>query len=291
MPSTLTTGTDALLDALPPELFAPEGEATEITLPPIDPGDDHFAALAGDLACALDPVKLARRAGLPPDPWQADYLRSARLRHLLNCSRQSGKSTIVGVKAIHRALYYPGSLVLMLSPSLRQSGELFRKAIGVYQGLGRPIPADSETALTVTLENKSRIVSLPGKPDTIRGYSAVAALFIDEAAMVADPLYMAVRPMLAVSGGSLDALSTPKGTRGWWYEAWRAGGEIWRRFEVNAGMCPRIPPEFLAEEEETMGEWWFLQEYWCKFMDAETQPFSREDIDRAFEEKVEAWDL
>ena len=40
-----------------------------------------------------------------------------------------------------------------------------------------------------------------------------------------------------------------------------------------------------------MGEWWYFQEYDCQFLDAETQPFGREEIDRAFEEEVEAWDL
>ena len=254
-------------------------------------GDDAFEALAGDLACALDPVKLAKRANFTPDPWQADYLRSARPRHLLNCSRQSGKSTSVGIKAIHKALYYPGSLVLMLSPSLRQSGELFRKAIGVYQELGRPVPADSQTALTVTLENKSRIVSLPGKPDTIRGYSTVAAMFIDESAWVPDALYLAVLPMLAVSRGSLDALSTPHGRRGWWYEAWRRGGDLWKKYEIPAEMCPHIPPEFLAMMREEHGDLYMAQEYGCQFIDAETQPFSSEDVARAFEEKVEAWAL
>jgi hypothetical protein len=47
----------------------------------------------------------------------------------------------------------------------------------------------------------------------------------------------------------------------------------------------------LAEERRTLGEWWFEQEYMCRFLDAETQAFRREDIDRAFEEEVQAWEL
>jgi hypothetical protein len=50
---------------------------------------------------------------------------------------------------------------LRLSPTLRQSGELFKKCAGVYQALGRPVPSDSESALQLELENGSRIVSLP----------------------------------------------------------------------------------------------------------------------------------
>jgi len=249
------------------------------------------ASIAADLARALDPVLLAEQVGIVPDPWQARVLRSTTSRLLLNCSRQSGKSTITSIVALHTALYTAGSLVLLLSPSLRQSGELFKKCIGVYRDLGRPVSPESETALTLTLQNGSRIVSLPGSKDgNIRGYSGVNLLVIDEAAWVAESLYMSVRPMLAVSGGRMLALSTPHGTRGWFYEAWR-GVEPWERYEVPATLCPRISPEFLAEEKRNMGAWWFAQEYGCTFSDAETQAFRREDVERAFREDTDVWDL
>ena len=249
------------------------------------------AFLVSDLARALDPVLLAAHVGLVPDPWQADVLRSTASRLLLNCSRQSGKSTITSILALHTALYASDSLVLLLSPSLRQSGELFKKCIATYKDLGRPVSPESETALTLTLQNGSRIVSLPGSKDgNIRGYSGVNLLVIDEAAWVAESLYMSVRPMLAVSGGRMLALSTPHGTRGLFYEAWR-GVEPWERYEVPAPLCPRISEEFLAEERRNMGEWWYDQEYMCQFSDAETQAFRREDVERAFREDIDVWDL
>jgi len=102
--------------------------------------------LAGDLARALDPVLLARATGIEPDSWQAHVLRSTSARVLLNCSRQSGKSTITSILAMHTALYEAGSLVLLLSPSLRQSGELFKKCVATYverlhhRRLETPIP-------------------------------------------------------------------------------------------------------------------------------------------------------
>lgn len=249
------------------------------------------SAIAFDLARALDPVLLAEQAGIVPDPWQADVLRSTAPRMLLCASRQAGKSTITSILAMHTALYSAGSLVLLLSPSLRQSGEIFKKALAVYRGLGRPVMPESETALTLTLENGSRIVSLPGSKDgNIRGYSGVDLLVIDEAAFVADALYVSVRPMLAVSGGRLVALSTPHGTRGWYWSAWQ-GDDGWEKYEVPAPLCPRISPEFLDEERRTMGDWAFRQEYLCQFVESETQPFSAADVARAFETTPEAWDL
>ena len=246
--------------------------------------------LAHDLARALDPVELARDGGLDPDPWQTRFLRSPATRVLLNCSRQSGKSTVTALLALHTALYDAGALVLLLSPALRQSQELFRKALAFYRDLGRPVPVETESALRLELENGSRIVSLPGKETTVRGFSGVRLLAVDEAARVPDELYFSVRPMLAVSGGRLVALSTPFGSRGWWYEAWRSA-EPWERYRAPAEECPRISREFLEEERRTMGEWWFAQEYGCEFLDAETQPFGREDVERAFQEEVEPWVL
>lgn len=246
--------------------------------------------LARDLAFALDAAAFSRAAGIVPDEWQARLLRSAAARILLNCSRQSGKSTTAGTIAAHEAIYAPGSLTLLLSPTQRQSGELFRKVLDVYGGVGRPVPTEAETALTLELENGSRIVSLPGKEGTIRGYSGVDLLIVDEASRVADALYYAVRPMLAVSGGRLLALSTPFGTRGWWYEAWRATSETWERYEVPASECPRITREFLAEEKRTLGDWWFEQEYGCRFLDAQTAVFRSADIERMFR-RIDTWDL
>src|SRR5262245_12437381 len=122
-----------------------------------------------NLATALDPALLLERAGLEPDPWQRDLLRSDAARTLLLCSRQAGKSTAAAALALKAALLKPPALVLLLSPTLRQSGELFRdKVLRLYNALGRPETARQETALQLTLANGSRIVSLPGIEENIR---------------------------------------------------------------------------------------------------------------------------
>jgi hypothetical protein len=247
-------------------------------------------ALALDLAAALDPVLLAVQTGVEPDDWQARVLRSGADRLLLCCSRQSGKSLTTALLAVWTALYRPDSLILMLSPSQRQSGLLFKTCLSAYRTLGRPVPALEETATGLTLANGSRIASLPGREGTVRGFSGVRLLIIDEAAWVEDDLYASVRPMLAASGGRLVALSTPHGTRGWFYQAWRSESD-WERYEVPAALCPRIAPEFLEEERRELGEWWYAQEYECKFIDAESQAFRSESVERAFRERVEAWTL
>src|SRR6185437_15478979 len=119
-----------------------------------------------------DPARLMSDAGMPPDLRQADLLRSDADRILLLCSRQAGKSQTAAALALRQALLSPGSLVLLLSPTLRQSGELFKdKVLRLYNALGRPMSTLQESALSMELSNRSRIVSLPGDEGTVRGYS------------------------------------------------------------------------------------------------------------------------
>jgi hypothetical protein len=74
-------------------------------------------------------VEFARDTlGFEPDERQAEVLRSAAKRGILNCTRQWGKSTVAGIKALHRAHTKPGVLVMVASPTERQSGEFLRKA-------------------------------------------------------------------------------------------------------------------------------------------------------------------
>ena len=245
-----------------------------------------MVSLAEDLKLALDRIAFARALGLEPDGWQEELLRSTSDRVLLNCCRQSGKSTISGVIALHRALYHPGSLVLCLAPALRQSQELFGKVLGFYRDLGRPVPAYAERKLSLELENGSRIVTLPGTEKTIRGFSGTSLLILDEAERVEDELYFAVRPMLAVSGGALMMLSTPYSKRGVFYEEWTSG-RGWERYEVPASQCPRISEGFLEEERASLPPFIFRQEYECSFEDTEDQVFTTDLIDRALTDEVE----
>jgi hypothetical protein len=243
------------------------------------------ASLAGDLRLALDRVSFASSLGLDPDPWQERLLRSTSPRVLSNCSRQSGKSTMSGVIALHRALYFPGSLVLCLAPSERQSKELFAKVSNSYRRLrGTTAPA-SDRKLGMHLPNGSRIEALPGSEKTVRGFSDTSLLIVDEAARVDDELYYAVRPMLAVSGGALMMLTTPHGKRGAFFAEW-TGGHEWDRYEVPARECPRISKEFLEEERNALPSWVFRQEYECSFEETEDAVFTHEMIERAVSSEV-----
>lgn len=236
-------------------------------------------------AIRREPARLMTLAGLTPDPWQVRLLSCPSARTLLLCSRQAGKSTASASLALHTALVGP-SLVLLLSPSQRQSGELFRKVCEQYGAVGRPVAAVLESASRLELANGSRIISLPGTESTVRSFSAVALLIVDEASRVDDALYKSVRPMLAVSKGRLVALSTPFIQSGWFYDEWHSARR-WDRVRITAHDCPRISAEFLEEERQSMGPRWFAMEYLCDFQSAVGSVFDGESIRAAARDDVQ----
>ncbi len=240
----------------------------------------------------LEPAEWVRKKlKFAPDAIQARLLGLISKRVVLNCTRQWGKSTVTAAKAIHEASVRDGSLTLVVSPSARQSGEFIRKASEFTRRLGHKVRGDGDNEMSILLPNQSRVVGLPGSEATIRGFSAVSLLLVDEASRVEDELYLAIRPMLAASNGALWLMSTPFGKRGFFYEAWDRGGAAWERVEVTAEKCPRISEEHLKEERRTMGERWFRQEYLCEFVDSVSGVFDRDVVEAAIREDVKPLDI
>jgi hypothetical protein len=252
-------------------------------------------AFATEVVLKYDRVAFARTAGFDPEPWQERVLCSESPRILLNCSRQSGKSSTVSLIACHTALYVPNSTTLIVSYALRQSVELFRKVVSrgtVVQYMPTMVVGSTQTSFE--FDNGSRVVALPGSEASIRSFSNVHTLLFDEASHVPNETYEAARPVVAaVGGGRIIALSTPWGKRGWWWEAWRdtsPDAEPWERYKVPATECPHILPSFLAQERRRMGSFWYDQEYGTEFLDADSSALRSEDVDRAIQD-YEVWDF
>ena len=231
-------------------------------------------SVGDDLAYSLDPVLWCREVlGFSPDPWQVDLLRSRSRKIILNCSRQSGKSTTCAALGLHESIYRRPSFGLVIAPSQDQSSELMLK-FDEFRGAVE-LPSDylsTDTKLAVRFANGNRFVARPGSEKTARSFSSVTLLLEDEAARVPDPLYNTVRPMLAVSNGRHILMSTPFGKQNHFFRIWDQERDIWLWFEIPAEKCPRISKEFLEEEQRTNP--WFEQEYHCVFMDTEGAIFS-----------------
>lgn len=244
--------------------------------------------LKTDLAITLDPSLLMVKAGFSPDEWQKKVLRMSDTNHLLNITRQGGKTSVIAAKALHKATCSPGSLILILSPSERQS-KLLLAAVQDLKfkigALGGAIQEDKDSTLHIDFANKSSIIALPGKEGNVRGYSSVALVIIDEASIVPDTLFLSVTPMLSVSRGNICVMSTPRGKRGFFHKEWTEG-KGWEKTTITADECPRITAEFLNEQREKMPLNWFRQEYYCEFSDTDDATFRYEDVKAAMSSEV-----
>lgn len=251
--------------------------------------------LADDLAYSLSPSRWADDLGLVRDTkghparldrWQKAVLDSQAPRIILCCSRQSGKSSVSALMALHTCIFQPGALVLLISRSIRQSAELFRAFVTFLERLPDPPERTEDTKLSTILANGSRCVSLPSSEATIRGFSSVSLLIEDEASRVSDDIWIASRPMLSVSKGRQVLLSTPFGKAGHFYRIWTEENN-WLKIQIKADQCPRLTPEVLEEELALFGPIKFAQEYNCEFIEDEFVIFTEERIARAINDDIE----
>jgi Terminase large subunit, T4likevirus-type, N-terminal len=212
-------------------------------------------------------------------------LRSTSRYVLLLAARQSGKSLTCALIALGTALTKPGALILVLSPSQRQSAEQVRTISSLHGKLKGAPALSADSVLKMAFANGSRIIALPGSEKTVRGYSAVDLVIIDEASRVDDALISATRPMLATSNGRLIALTTPAGKRGFFFDAWHGDGDF-ERIKISVDMVPRISEEFLAAELKELGPGIFSQEYGLTFVDNDESVFPHAVIAAAFTDLV-----
>ena len=245
-----------------------------------------------------------------PDSWQRKVLE-----HKGNCAlrtgRQVGKSETIARKATDLAIEYGGITILMIAAAQRQSSELFQKTMrrlmrlhdrlienagGIKpnprlssrqnedarrlfedkNGLFESVPTKTE----VRLKNGTRIISLPtGKTGSyIRCYT-IDILIGDEAAYIPEPVWLAVRPMLATSKqmrglGWEILLSTPFGKGGHYYNA--CFDDDFLQIHVTSEACPRISKEFLAKEKKRLTKLEYAQEFLGEFVDDFNQFFPTE---------------
>src|SRR5215469_15360425 len=246
----------------------------------------HPTSIGRSVCWGLDAVSFAEdRLQFKPDRWQAKLLRSRSSWVLLNCCRQSGKSTTTAIVALHTAVYEPPGLVLCVSPSLRQSKELFAKVMAFLKSIEPVIPLEEDNKSSCQLANGSRIVSLPGDPDTIRGFSAPSLIITDEAGYVPDAMAAALLPMLATGGGRRIDMSSPNGRRGYFYESWQYG-EGAQRIKITGEQCPRISKKYLGQMRKELGPMLFAQEFEGEFIDDSATAFSSELIQAALVDEL-----
>lgn len=243
-----------------------------------------------------DPFAFLAWVGIPLHPYQQDAVRlfQGNERTILAWSRQAGKDHVTSAYALWLALTRPGSVIVTVSPSQRQSDLWLSRAKEF--ALSKPEIREDVTSLAQTevgFGNGSRIHSLPSGTSggvTIRGFSRVSLLIFNEAAFVDSQVYRAATPFLAASSGLLGGLrrkrggkviliSTPWGESGPFYEAWES--DLYTRSHIPATEVPHISPEFLEAERRSMDAIAFETEYMAQFVSAADAYYPTELVARA----------
>jgi hypothetical protein len=226
------------------------------------------------------PVEFAESIGYHPYPYQAELLNTVAedgsQKVISMWSRQAGKTSCCSWLAAWFAMKNPGTSTIVVSPTLRQSSLLMDKILSVWKRAGGKGHA---TALTVKLQNESRIIGLPGgNPSGLRGHSA-NLLLEDESSRCSPELHAACLPFIAAQKApKLVMVSTPWTATGDFHDVWTKG-KGWTRIKVTADMCPSISKEYLAEQRQRLGPFYPV-EYECEWLQNESNLFSRAVIDR-----------
>ena len=252
---------------------------------------DHATSVsppAPALDLSLDPLAFAREAfGFEPFPKQAEVLNPAARRGILLCSRQWGKSTVLGARAAHMAITKPGSLTLIVAPIGPQANETLVKAVRFIEKVGIRTRKVAGYVHSAQLPNGSRILARAGQPQHIRGISAVDLLILDEAAFLHNDVYPAVLPMISTTKGELWLASTPHGRRGFFYKEFTSNDPGWTRIMSTADDSPFISKEEIDRQRKLKGKNWILQEYFCKWADPDDAFFDMADLEKCYDDSIE----
>jgi len=225
---------------------------------------------------------------------------------IVNKARQIGISTAIAMEALYKAIWFPHTTILFVSTGDRASRELMKKlklllssmenfefeikTEGGIKYITNITTADTKTI--IELKNKSRVMSLPNNPDTVRGFKA-DEVYIDEHAHFENPkeIWEAVLPSIT-RGGKITIVSTPRGKVGefWrlWDESQRGENQFIRfKFPKDRVKIPKIL-EKIDENKKVMSELQFKQEYECEFLDEAISMFPYELINPCVKKKIES---
>lgn len=228
-----------------------------------------------EVARALDPAVVFKDAfGYAPMAHQVEFVRETRPVIVLK-GRQTGFTQGAAALCLHKAVYFPGSTSVIISPTQRQSSEAMLRARNGLAGLG--VTPRQESATMLALANTSRVISLPGSARTARGWSVDGVLILDEAAFLDDQTLAVARATTAV-GGRIVILSTPAGETGTFHDLWHDTPAGWAKQRVPTADAHTVSAAFLDQERRTLPPDVFATEYECAFGRAGRGLFTAEEV-------------
>lgn len=205
-------------------------------------------------------------------PHQIEVIRSPKPFKVIVAARQTGKSALVAVEALHTAFAKPGSTSLILSAT----EDAAKRMIATIKDLMDSAPLLGGSVIDshksrIALSNGSEIISLPASEKQIRGYTTTGVLILDEAAFMPEELWRAAfYTIAAVPNPKVYLCSSPWGSadhffRRLWIEGQDRKNPDYASFQWSYKVSPKINKALLERERErtdpltykaeVLGEW------------------------------------
>lgn len=242
------------------------------------------------------------------EPHQKAMVTSTEGQVVYFCGRRLGKSWMLAVEGLHRAMFFKYQKIFILSPTENQAKELAETITGM---IDRSALIEQEVRVNNVMEKKfyngSRIVIRTGggrgSVSSIIG-SGAHLLIIDEIQDVSDELISKIIPVMRGQSGKSKFIvaGTPRDRSGFLYEALENAPRIWNdgkwyEYPDNSGnftvykqqtcyvdendkiirsSTPRITIQELQEDYANIPRLEFLQEYCLNFMSSVSDVYSEE---------------
>ena len=214
-------------------------------------------------------------------PYQQRWVYDSERFKIGLWARQTGKDWAAGAEAVVNSLRNPGALWAIVAAGERQALESLRKAKewAEFIHLGTEHYFEKRagkgallSAAEIVWENKSRLIALPARPETVRGYSA--NLILTEFAFHENPaeMWRAIYPSISnpLRGGpkKLRIISTPNGPGDKFHDLWTKSDYARHRVTIHEAVAQGLGID-VEELRRGLGddEGW-KQEYECEFLDA-----------------------
>lgn len=267
-----------------------------------------------DLKYTLDPAAYMLSIGQNLFDWQIAVMRDTSRRIVIDGARQAGKSTIMSGIVCHHARFFPGSLSVILAPTLKQAQEDMGKIVS-FIALDKSYPTLlKNNNEEIKLQNGARILVLTATDKAARGFSNPDIILFDEASRIDDSVFHAVRPMITDNPFAIIyEISTPNGRKGFFYTHFCTPS--WSRYRVRCPWQPVDTPrgielvEYTPKDIDTQGINFFFsprhynieeqkealydmhkrqyeQEHCTEFVEAEDQVFRMDLIEKLFATRV-----
>jgi len=211
--------------------------------------------------------------------YQLEFMSSPDRQQSVLWSRQSGKTTTVGLKLFKFCVLHPTSQATITAPGFRQSKLVIEKtADWLYKMDSVAYRAWVEKCLkqSIRLRNRSRMKAFPFSLEKIRGETS-DIVDVDELGFIAEAeelVHGTLMPQMATrwaKGAQIIVNSTPWGRGLFWQihndpkvmPHWRRFIADWRE-PVKAGL---ITQDFIDAQRRQLAPDVFAREYECKFTD------------------------